>query len=125
MAPVEQLDSLLFVLVPLLDTLLRKAKERAYAPRAVQLSLQLERGQPHTLSVRPATPTQNREVLLKRLNLALQANSPKAGIVGITLEAEPAQPQTAQRGLFQAQSPSPISWSCCWRGCVPSPASPV
>jgi len=32
---------------------------------------------------------------------------PQTGIVSVTLEAEPAQPQTSQRGLFQAQFPEP------------------
>lgn len=105
--PVELLDSLLFVLSPMLETLMRKAVASAYALRSVRLSLVLERGDPHTVQIRPATPTQNREVLLKLLNLELQADPPKAGIVSVTLEAEPAQPPTAQRGLFQAQFPEP------------------
>ncbi len=106
-SPLELLDSLLFVLSPMLETILRKAMDRAYALRSVRLTLQLERGEPHYLEVRPATPTQNREVLLKLLNLELGAHPPQAGIVRVTLDAEPTQPQTAQRGLFQAQFPDP------------------
>ncbi len=105
--PLALLDSLLFVLSPMLETILRKAMDRAYALRFIRLTLQLERGEPHSLEVRPATPTQNRELLLKLLNLELQAHPPQAGIVSVTLDAEPAQPQTAQRGLFQAQFPEP------------------
>ena len=107
-SPVEMLDSLLFVISPMLEALLRKAAGSAYALRSVQLTLQLERGDsPHLTHVCPATPTQNREVLLKLLNLQLQASPPKAGIVSVTLAAEPAQPQIVQRGLFQAQFPEP------------------
>lgn len=106
-SPLKLLDSLLFVLSPLLEAILSKAMDRAYALRSVRLTLQLERGEPQSLKIRPATPTQNREVLLKLLNLELQAHPPQAGIVSVTLEAEPAQPQTAQRGLFQAQFPEP------------------
>ncbi len=105
--PMELLDSLLFVLSPMLENLLRRAVEHAYALRSVRLTLQLERMQPHSVAVRPATPTQNREVLLKLLNLELQARPPQSGIVCVTLDAEPTQPQTAQRGLFQAQFPEP------------------
>jgi len=79
--------------------------DRAYALRSVRLILQLERGKPSSIEVRPATPTQNREVLLKLLSLQLQAHPPQAGILTVTLDAEPAQPQTSQRGLFQAQFP--------------------
>ena len=106
-SPLELLDSLLFVLSPMLEAILRKAMDRAYALRSVRLALQLERGEPHLIAIRPATPTQNREVLLKLFNLELQAHPPQAGIVSVTLDAEPAQPQTAQRGLFQAQFPEP------------------
>ena len=105
--PLTLLDSLLFVLSPMLETILRKAMDRAYALRSIRLTLQLERGEPHSLEVRPATPTQNRELLLKLLNLELQAHPPQASIVSVALDAEPAQPQTAQRGLFQAQFPEP------------------
>lgn len=104
-SPVELLDSLLFVLSPMLESILRKAMERAYALRSLRLVLELERAAPHSIEVRPASPTQNREVLLKLLNLELQAHPPQSGIVRLTLEAEAAQPQTAQRGLFQAQFP--------------------
>ncbi len=106
-SPLELLDSLLFVLSPMLEAILLKAMDRAYALRSVRLTLVLERTEPHSIEVRPATPTQNREVLLKLLNLELQAHPPQAGIVSVTLEAEPTQPQTAQRGLFQVQFPEP------------------
>ncbi len=106
-SPLELLDSLLFVLSPMLEALLRKAMAYAYALRSVRLTLELERAAPHSVEIRPATPTQNREVLLKLLNLELQAHPPASGILRVTLDAEPTQPQTAQRGLFQAQFPEP------------------
>ncbi len=106
-SPLEVLDSLLFVLSPMLETILTKAMERAYAIRSLQLTLLLERGEPHAIGIRPATPSQNREALLKLLNLELQAKPPPAGVLTVTLEAEPSKPQTAQRGLFQAQFPEP------------------
>lgn len=105
--PIELLDSLLFVLSPMLETTLRKAGQYGYAIRSVCLTLELERMGPHAIAVRPATPTQNQEVLLKLLNLELRAHPPGSGIVSVTLDAEPTQPQTAQRGLFQAQFPEP------------------
>ena len=106
-SPLEVLDSLLFILSPMLETILTKAMERAYAIRSLQLTLSLERGEPHAIGIRPATPSQNREALLKLLNLELQAKPPPAGVLAVRLEAEPSKPQTAQRGLFQAQFPEP------------------
>ena len=96
------LDSLLFVLSPMLEALLCRAMERAYALRRVRLTLQLESpAQAHVLEVRPAVPTSSRDLLLKLLNLELQARPPRGGIVGVRLQAEPAEPPVAQRGLFQ------------------------
>ena len=106
-SPVEVLDSLLFVLSPMLEMILTKAMERAYGVRSLQLTLLLERGATHKITIRPATPSQNREALLKLLNLELQAKPPQAGVLTVTLEAEPSKPQTAQRGLFQTQFPEP------------------
>ena len=96
------LDSLLFVLSPMLEALLCRAMERAYALRRVRLTLQLEGiAQAHVLEVRPAVPTSSRDLLLKLLNLELQARPPRGGIVGVRLQAESAEPPVAQRGLFQ------------------------
>ncbi len=106
-SPLELLESLLFVISPMLEEIMRKAMSRAYALRSVKLTLLLDRAKPHSVEVRPATPTQNREVLLKLLNLELQAKPPTAGILTVTLTGEAAQPQTAQHGLFQAQFPEP------------------
>jgi protein ImuB len=106
-SPLELLDSLLFVLSPMLDAMMRQAVGRACALRTVRMTLRLERGEQHVLTVSPATPTQNREVLVKLINLELQAHPPQSGILMVTLEAEPARPQTSQRGLFRAQFPEP------------------
>ena len=105
--PLTLLDSLLFILSPMLDRLLRQAMERAFALRSVTLTLELEKKAPHQTRVRPAVPTQSHSLLLKLLNLELQAHPPQAGIVSVTLTADPTQPQTAQRGLFQSQFPEP------------------
>jgi protein ImuB len=105
--PLESLDSLLFVFSPMLDRLLKQATNHAYALRSVSVSLDLDRGSPHEFEIRPAVPAQNRDLLLKLLNLKLQTHAPQAGIVGVTLSAEPAIPQVAQRGLFQSQFPEP------------------
>ena len=103
--PVALLDSLLFVVSPMLERMLRQAVERACALRSVTLTLDLAKRGSHEIEVRPASPSQNRDQLLKLLHIQLQAHPPRAAIVALTLSAEPALPQTAQRGLFQAQFP--------------------
>ena len=105
--PLVLLDSLLFVVSPMLERIMRLAMESAYALRSLTVSLQLEKVPAYVRHIRPAIATQNRELLLKLLNLDLQTHPPQAAILGVTLTAEAARPQTAQRGLFQAQFPEP------------------
>jgi protein ImuB len=105
--PLVLLDSLLFVVSPMLERIMRRAVERAYALRSLTLGLQLDKAPAYERHIRPAIATQSREVLLKLLNLDLQTHPPQAAILGVTLTAEAARPQTAQRGLFQAQFPEP------------------
>jgi protein ImuB len=106
-SPLESLESLLFIVSPMLDAMLKQAIHHAYALRSVTIVLTLEKAAPHTLEIRPAVPVQGKDLLLKLLNLKLQSNPPLAGILGVILTAEPAIPQVAQRGLFQAQFPEP------------------
>ncbi len=101
----DQLESLFFIVSPMLEKIVRRAAERAYALRTITLTLKLDKAQAWTREIRPALPTQNCDLLLKLLNLDLQAHPPKAAILELTLSAEPAKPQTAQRGLFQSQFP--------------------
>ena len=105
--PLVLLDSLLFVVSPMLERIMRRATEHAYALRSLTLALQLEKAALYERHIRPAIATQNRELLLKLLNLDLQTHPPPAAILGVTLTAEAARPQTAQRGLFQSQFPEP------------------
>jgi protein ImuB len=105
--PLVLLDSLLFVVSPMLERIMRRAVERAYALRSLTLGLQLDKAPAYERHIRPAIATQSRELLLKLLNLDLQTHPPQAAILGVTLTAEAARPQTAQRGLFQAQFPEP------------------
>ncbi len=105
--PLVLLDSLLFVVSPMLERIMRRAVEHAYALRSLTVSLQLEKADLYERHIRPAIATQNRDLLLKLLNLDLQSHPPQAAILGVTLTAEAARPQTAQHGLFQAQFPEP------------------
>ncbi len=105
--PLVLLDSLLFVVSPMLERIMRRAVERAYALRSLTVALQLEKLPAYERHIRPALATQNRELLLKLLNLDLQTHPPQAAILGVTLTAEATRPPTAQRGLFQAQFPEP------------------
>ena len=106
--PMEMMDSLLFVLGPMLDQLLVRAQNRAFALASITVKLALEGGGQYERIIRPAVPVLQREVLLKLLHLNLQANPPPAGIVNIFVHAEPGERSKVQHGLFAPQLPEPI-----------------
>ena len=106
-APVELLESLLFVLGPMLDQLLLRAQDRAFALAALTAELALEGGGEHRRTLKPALPVLDRAILLRLLHLDLQAHPPRAGVVGIFLTAEPGDRSKVQMGLWSPQLPEP------------------
>ncbi len=107
-APVELLDSLLFVIGPLIDQLLARAQNRCYALASVMVKLGLDGGGEHERTIKPALPVSQRAVLLKLLHLDLQAHPPSAGVVSVFLHAEPGDRSKVQMGLFAPQMPEPM-----------------
>ena len=107
-APVEQMESLLFVLGPMLDQLFVRAQNRAFAIASVTAKLGLDGGGQHARIVKPALPVLEREVLLKLLHLDLQAHPPPSGVTSVLLQAEPGDRSKAQLGIFAPQLPEPL-----------------
>ena len=107
-APVELLDSLLFVLSPMLDQLLTRAQNRALALASVTVKLSMDGGGEHVRTIKPALPIAQRDVLLKLLHLDLQAHPPPAGVMSVFIHAEPGDRSKVQLGLFAPQLPEPM-----------------
>ena len=105
--PVDHLDSLLFVLGPMLRQLLVRAGLRALALASVTVTLGLEGAPEHSRTLKPALPLFDHSILLKLLQLDLQAHPPCAGIVSVSLSAEPGPRADIQTGLFMPQTPEP------------------
>jgi protein ImuB len=105
--PVEVLDALLFVVNLMLDQLIRRAKARALALTSVSITLTLEGAATHSRSVRPALPSNDRQLWLKLLHLDLEAHPPQAAILAVALDAEPGSTSKVQLGLFTPQLPEP------------------
>jgi protein ImuB len=103
--PVELLESLLFVVAMMLDQLILRAKARIVALASVTVTLSLDGGETHTRTVRPALPTTDKQLCLKLLHLDLEAHTPHAPILGLTLSAEPGNTSKVQLGLFSPQLP--------------------
>ena len=107
-APVELMESLLFVLGPMLDQLLARAQNRAFALASITIRLGLDGGGEHERTIKPALPVLQREILLRLLHLDLQTHPPPAGVINIFAHAEPGDRSKVQLGLFVPQLPEPL-----------------
>ncbi|MGA7652396.1 MAG: DNA polymerase Y family protein, partial [Terracidiphilus sp.] len=106
-APVELLDSLLFVVAAMLDQLILRAQARIMALAAVTVTLSLDGGGTYARTIRPALHSNQKQIWIKLLHLDLEAHPPHAGIVGVALTAEPGKTGKVQLGLFSPQLPEP------------------
>jgi protein ImuB len=104
-APVEVLESLLFVMSVMLEQLVLRATARVLALAQVTVTLELEGGGTHVRTVRPALPSNQRAMWLKLVQMDLEAHPPGAAVVGIVLTAEPGTTSKVQMGLFSPQLP--------------------
>ena len=107
-APVELLESLLFVVGVMLEQLILRAAARVLALASVTVTLVLEGGTTHARTVRPALPSNDRQMWLKLIHLDLEAHPPQAAILSLTLIAEPGSTSKVQLGLFSPQLPEPM-----------------
>ena len=107
-APVELLESLLFVVGVMLEQLILRATARVLALASVTVTLRLESGGAHVRTVRPALPSNDRQTWIKLIHLDLEAHPPQAAIAGLVLHAEPGSTSKVQLGLFSPQLPEPM-----------------
>ena len=105
--PVDLLEPLLFLLSRMLDQILARARERAFAIASVETRLKLQgtQSKEHRRVVRPALPERNHATLLKLIQLDLEMHPPHAAVVALYMQGQPARPQTVQQGLFVPQTP--------------------
>jgi protein ImuB len=106
-SPLENLESLLFGLSVMLEQLILRAQARIVMLASVTITLYLDGGGSHTRTVRPARPTNDKQLWLKLLHLDLEAHPPQAAILTVELHAEPGHSSTVQFGLFSPQLPEP------------------
>jgi protein ImuB len=104
-APVELLDSLLFVAGVMLEQLIVRVTAQMLALASVTITLHLEGGTSYPRTVRPTLPTNDKQVWIKLIHLDLEAHPPQAAIGGLTLSAEPGSTNKMQLGLFSPQLP--------------------
>ena len=103
--PIELLDSLLFVVGPMLSQLIVRAQNHALALASVSVRLGLEGGGEHTRTIKPALPVSEHGFLLKLLHLDLQTHPPAASVASVFLSAETGERGKVQLGLWSPQLP--------------------
>lgn len=103
--PVELLESLIFVIGMMLDLLILRARAGIVALASATITLTIEGGTEHSLTVSPALPSNEKSMWLKLLHLELEAHPPPAAILAATLSAEPGSTAKEQLGLFLPQTP--------------------
>ena len=107
-APVEVFEALLFAVGVMLEQVTRRATARVLALASVTLTLLLEGGMSHARTVRPALPSNDRQLWIKLLHLDLELHPPLAAVLALRLKADPASPSKVQLGLFSPQVPDPL-----------------
>ncbi len=107
-APVELLDSLLFILGVMLDQMIVRAQSQILALASITVHLDLDGSATHSRTVQPALPNTDRKLWLKLIHLDLQAHPPQAAIRALTLTAQAGATSKVQLGLFSPQVPEPM-----------------
>jgi len=107
--PVERLEPLRFVLQGLLSRLLARLETRHLACGDLGLALVLEDGGRDARRITAAAPTLELRTLLQLLCQALEAQPPRAAVVGATLSTAGSVPRSDQLDLFRPAGPAPAA----------------
>jgi protein ImuB len=112
--PLVLLEPLTFVLNRMLEQLCSRLQSRALAAQELCLELLLENGRQlnsessiFQRTIHLPVPLLDPNILLKLLQLDLNAHPPGAPVTKIYLRIKPAKPRPAQNGLFIPCSPEP------------------
>src|SRR6266404_6052765 len=98
--PVAELEPLSFILSRLLNQLCANLHSHALATNEIRLHLKLEDRTEHERTISLPVPMHNPKTLLRLLLFEIEAQSPQAAIISVTIIAEPVKPRLAQTGLF-------------------------
>lgn len=113
-SPVDLLEPLLFVLNRLLEQLCVRLRMHILAIGEIKATLTLERNHSHhkeplvhIRTIRLPVPTRDNKVLLKLLQLDLEAHPPSSPVIAVSMLAAPLKARSQQFGLFLPLSPDP------------------
>ena len=103
----DSLESFTFILKRILERLCTRLHNYGQAADSLHLILQLDDHTVHERTLQLAYPMRHPEILLPLLRLDLQSHPPHSDIVGISLQAIPAQPRLIQNSLLELSSSNP------------------
>ena len=113
-SPVELLEPLLFVLNRLLEQLCARLRMHILSVGEIQVTLSLERRDSrkkepmlHIRTLRLPVPTRDSKLLLKLLQLDLEAHPPSLPVAAVRMLTVPLKARSRQMGLFLPLSPDP------------------
>ena len=111
---VDLLEPLLFVLNRLLEQLCVRLRMHILAIGEIKVTLTLERNDSrhkepllHVRTIRLPVPARDSKLLLKLLQLDLEAHPPRSPVTAVTMLAVPVEARSQQLGLFLPLSPDP------------------
>ena len=113
-SPVDLLEPLLFVLNRLLEQLCVRLRMHILAIGEIKLTLTLERNDSrrkepllHVRTIRLPVPARDSKLLLKLLQLHLEAHPPGLPVTAVSMLVVPVKARSQQFGLFLPLSPDP------------------
>lgn len=113
-SPVDLLEPLLFVLNRLLEQLCARLRMHILSIGEIKVILTLERNDSrhkdpllHVRTIRLPVPARDSKLLLKLLQLDLEAHPPGLPVTAVTILAVPLKARSQQFGLFLPLSPDP------------------
>lgn len=126
---ISVLEPLLFKISALLNDVVRRLADHSLATDQITLNLNLANSTEHTRTMEFPVPVCDSRVILKQLQLDLEAHPPSAPILGLELTLRPAKPRSLQNGLFVPAAPEPEKLqvliakltALCGKDCVGSP----
>lgn len=104
---IEQLEPLLFVISAHLHELTESLRRDGHAAGGVSLTLTLDNRETFERTITLPVATRDPLVILKQLQLSLEAQAPGAGILIVETRLVPADPRVIQGGLFRPSAPEP------------------
>lgn len=104
---VSLLEPLLFILSRLLNELTARLSSQSMATTELRLTLDLASRETHARTLKLPFPTRDAKMMLKLLQLELEAHPPAAPIAAVTLAVEPVEPRIVQHGLYVPPAPEP------------------